>query len=103
VSESSCSLPEDAPAELLLWLALRTLESQSAELEEARASAARWEAEAVLRAATVANALALKAREAECAEKRLRAGLRSLVASAGTDDLSCSCALDRIVRMLEDN
>lgn len=92
-------------ADAALRVALTSALALATELEKVRAEAAKWESVAVLRAATIANDLTLRAVEAERSERQLRGQLkralhaeyptvdemrRDLQALAVTDDIGAS-------------
>lgn len=62
----------------LLLVSQRQIVDLKAEVAELERRAAYWENEAVLRAATLANDLTLRARQAELAAAEIRAALRDL-------------------------
>ncbi|MCW2951035.1 MAG: hypothetical protein JWQ48_205 [Conexibacter sp.] len=59
---------------------LRAFVSQHVRLVRAERAAAYWETQAVLRVSTVANELALRIKEAETEQHRVRTRLRALLA-----------------------
>jgi hypothetical protein len=75
------------------------INSQAATVGAQRRLAADWERRAILSAATLANDLGLRVREAEARELRLRAQLLELLsrANAQPDELRVS-----LVQMLDD-
>jgi len=74
-------MPDDAPVpatrqEILLATMMRAFAAQALRLKRAERSAAHWESQAVLRASTIANELAIRLRDAEIAEARMRERVR---------------------------
>lgn len=89
--------PVPASREEVLWATLlRALASQQTRLAKAERAAAYWESEAVLRASTVANDMALRLKDAEIEQRRLRRRVRAVLASDNSDVAALRAQLARI-------